>query len=155
MESSGLASSVYFFHGCSVLVEVQGFGHLTSPTNMNQMFVNCFLPETMWADDFYGQMGSGKLMFSRCSRLVGEKGYLSAQTDNHQELHFGATGALARRAQDARAWFRCFLYDGREPVLTTATMPEAGGRRSPLDARAPTRGTAPWGTIRGTTGART
>ena len=47
----------------------RGFGHLVTPTNMNQMFVSCASLETIWADSFYGSVESGTLMFSGCRRL--------------------------------------------------------------------------------------
>ena len=42
------------------------FGHLVTPTNMNQMFVSCASLETIWAESFYGSVESGTLMFSGC-----------------------------------------------------------------------------------------
>lgn len=126
MEGSGLASAAYFFHGCTNLVEVEGFGHLTTPTNMNQMFVSCRSLETIWADDFYGSVTSSSLMFNGCSRLVGEKGYVPAQMDNQGELHFETNGVLTRHASDQREWFRCYLYADGGLVLTAAVAPEAG-----------------------------
>lgn len=128
MEGSGLASAAYFFHGCENLVEVVGFGHLTTPTNMNQMFVSCASLETIWADNFYGSVTSGSMMFSGCRRLVGERGYVPEQMDDHLNLHFETTGVLTHTdgSEDERTWFRCFLYADGELVLTAATEPEAG-----------------------------
>ena len=128
MESSALASAAYLFHGCENLVEVEGFGHLVTPTNMNQMFVSCASLETIWADSFYGSVESGTLMFSGCRRLVGERGYVPEQTDDHLNLHFETTGVLTHTdgSEDEREWFRCFLYDDGELVLTAAMEPEAG-----------------------------
>lgn len=128
MESSALASAAYLFHGCENLVEVEGFGHLVTPTNMNQMFVSCASLETIWADSFYGSVESGTLMFSGCRRLVGERGYVPEQTDDHLNLHFESTGVLTHPdgSEDEREWFRCFLYADGELVLTAAMEPEAG-----------------------------
>lgn len=128
MESSALASAAYLFHGCENLVEVEGFGHLVTPTNMNQMFVSCASLETIWADSFYGSVESGTLMFSGCRRLVGERGYVPEQSDDHLNLHFESTGVLTHPdgSEDEREWFRCFLYADGELVLTAGTAPEAG-----------------------------
>lgn len=128
MESSALASAAYLFHGCENLVEVEGFGHLVTPTNMNQMFVSCASLETIWADSFYGSVESGTLMFSGCRRLVGERGYVPEQSDDHLNLHFESTGVLTHPdgSEDEREWFRCFLYADGELVLTAATAPETG-----------------------------
>ncbi|WP_419049034.1 hypothetical protein [Enorma massiliensis] len=128
MESSALASAAYLFHGCENLVEVEGFGHLVTPTNMNQMFVSCASLETIWADSFYGSVESGTLMFSGCRRLVGERGYVPEQGDDHLNLHFESTGVLTHPdgSEDEREWFRCFLYTDGELVLTAATAPETG-----------------------------
>ncbi|MCF2622303.1 leucine-rich repeat domain-containing protein [Collinsella tanakaei] len=128
MGGSALASAAYLFHGCENLVEVEGFGHLTSPTNMNQMFVSCASLETIWADSFYGSVESGTLMFSGCRRLVGERGYVPEQTDDHLNLHFESSGVLTHpdESEDEREWFRCFLYADGELVLTAATAPETG-----------------------------
>ncbi|OUO31705.1 hypothetical protein [Olsenella sp. An293] len=128
MESSALASAAYLFHGCENLVEVEGFGHLVTPTNMNQMFVSCASLETIWANSFYGSVESGTLMFSGCRRLVGERGYVPEQSDDHLNLHFESTGVLTHPdgSEDERAWFRCYLYGDGELVLTAATEPEAG-----------------------------
>ncbi len=128
MEDSDLASAAYLFHGCENLVEVEGFGHLVTPTNMNQMFVSCASLETIWADSFYGSVESGTLMFSGCRRLVGERGYVPEQTDDHLNLHFESTGVLTHPdgSEDEREWFRCFLYADGELVLTAAPAPEAG-----------------------------
>ena len=128
MESSALASAAYLFHGCENLVEVEGFGHLVTVTNMNQMFVSCASLETIWADSFYGSVESGTLMFSGCRRLVGERGYVPEQTDDHLNLHFESSGVLTHpdESEDEREWFRCFLYADGELVLTAATAPETG-----------------------------
>lgn len=128
MESSALASAAYLFHGCENLVEVEGFGHLVTVTNMNQMFVSCASLETIWADSFYGSVESGTLMFSGCRRLVGERGYVPEQGDDHLNLHFESTGVLTHPdgSEDEREWFRCFLYADGELVLTAAAEPEAG-----------------------------
>ena len=128
MEGSALASAAYLFHGCENLVEVEGFGHLVTPTNMNQMFVSCASLETIWADSFYGSVESGTLMFSGCRRLVGERGYVPEQGDDHLNLHFESTGVLTHPdgSEDEREWFRCFLYADGELVLTAATAPETG-----------------------------
>ena len=128
MEDSDLASAAYLFHGCENLVEVEGFGHLVTPTNMNQMFVSCASLETIWAESFYGSVESGTLMFSGCRRLVGERGYVPEQGDDHLNLHFESTGVLTHPdgSEDEREWFRCFLYADGELVLTAATAPEAG-----------------------------
>ena len=128
MEDSDLASAAYLFHGCENLVEVEGFGHLVTPTNMNQMFVSCASLETIWADSFYGSVESGTLMFSGCRRLVGERGYVPEQTDDHLNLHFESTGVLTHPdgSEDEREWFHCFLYADGELVLTAATAPETG-----------------------------
>lgn len=128
MESSALASAAYLFHGCENLVEVEGFGHLVTPTNMNQMFVSCASLETIWADSFYGSVESGTLMFSGCRRLVGERGYVPEQSDDHLNLHFESSGVLTHPdgSEDEREWFRCFLYADGELVLTAATAPETG-----------------------------
>lgn len=128
MESSALASAAYLFHGCENLVEVEGFGHLVTATNMNQMFVSCVSLETIWADSFYGSVESGTLMFSGCRRLVGERGYVPEQGDDHLNLHFESTGVLTHPdgSEDEREWFRCFLYADGELVLTAATAPETG-----------------------------
>ena len=127
MEESGLESAAYFFHGCENLVEVVGFGHLVTVTNMNQMFVSCSCLETIRADNFYAHVESGTLMFSGCQRLVGERGYVPEQTDDHLNLHFETTGVLTHTdgSEDERKWFRCFLYDDGELVLTSSTEPEA------------------------------
>ena len=128
MEGSDLASAAYLFHGCENLVEVEGFGHLVTPTNMNQMFVSCASLETIWADSFYGSVESGTLMFSGCRRLVGERGYVPEQTDDHLNLHFESTGVLTHPdgSEDEREWFHCFLYADGELVLTASTAPETG-----------------------------
>lgn len=128
MEESGLESAAYLFHGCENLVEVTGFGHLVTVTNMNQMFVSCGSLETIRADNFYAHVESGTLMFSGCRRLVGERGYVPEQTDDHLNLHFETTGVLTHTdgSEDEREWFRCFLYGDGELVLTAATEPEAG-----------------------------
>ena len=128
MEGSGLASAAYLFHGCENLVEVEGFGHLTTPTNMNQMFVSCASLETIWAENFYGSVETGSLMFSGCGRLVGERGYVPEQMDDWRQLHFETDGVLTHPdpAEDEREWFRCFLYADGELVLTAATAPDAG-----------------------------
>lgn len=128
MEESGLESAAYLFHGCENLVEVTGFGHLVTVTNMNQMFVSCGSLETIRADNFYAHIESGTLMFSGCRRLVGERGYVPEQTDDHLNLHFETTGVLTHTdgSEDEREWFRCFLYDDGELVLTAAMEPEAG-----------------------------
>ena len=128
MEGSGLASTSRFFLGCENLVEVTGFGHLVTVTNMDQMFASCASLETIRADSFYGSVESGTLMFSGCRRLVGERGYVPEQMDDHLNLHFETTGVLTHTdgSEDEREWFRCFLYDDGELVLTAATEPEAG-----------------------------
>ena len=128
MEESGLESAAYLFHGCENLVEVTGFGHLVTVTNMNQMFVSCGSLETIRADNFYAHVESGTLMFSGCGRLVGERGYVPEQTDDHLNLHFETTGVLTHTdgSEDEREWFRCFLYGDGELVLTAATEPEDG-----------------------------
>lgn len=132
MEESGLESAAYLFHGCENLVEVTGFGHLVTVTNMNQMFVSCGSLETIRADNFYAHIESGTLMFSGCRRLVGERGYVPEQTDDHLNLHFEMTGVLTHTdgSEDEREWFRCFLYDDGELVLTAAMEPRgrAGAR---------------------------
>lgn len=122
----GLSSAAYFFHGFENLVEVEGFEELSDVTNMNQMFVSCASLETIWADVFMGSVTSGSLMFSGCRRLVGGEGYVPEQMDDHDELNFGESGVLTAPGYDNREWFRCFLYDDGELVLTAATEPEAG-----------------------------
>ena len=122
----GLASAAYLFHGFENLVEVEGFEELSGVTNMNQMFVSCASLETIWADAFMGNVASGSLMFSGCRRLVGGEGYVPEQTDDHNELNFGESGVLTAPGYDNREWFRCFLYDDGELVLTAASEPEAG-----------------------------
>ena len=128
MEGSALASAAYLFHGCENLVEVEGFGHLVTVTNMNQMFVSCASLETIWADSFYGSVESGTLMFSGCRRLVGERGYVPEQSDDHLNLHFESSGVLTHpdESEDEREWFRCFLYADGGLVLTAAAEPETG-----------------------------
>ena len=49
---------------------------------MNQMFVSCASLETIWAENFYGSVETGSLMFSGCRRLVGERGYVPEQMDD-------------------------------------------------------------------------
>ena len=122
----GLVSAAYFFHGCESLVEVEGFEELSDVIDMDQMFVSCASLETIWADVFMGSVTSGSLMFSGCSRLVGGEGYVPEQMDDHDELNFGESGVLTAPGYDNRTWFRCFLYDDGELVLTAATEPEAG-----------------------------
>ena len=122
----GLSSAAYFFHGFENLVEVEGFEELSDVTNMNQMFASCTSLETIWADVFMGSVTSGSLMFSGCRRLVGGEGYVPEQMDDHDELNFGESGVLTAPGYDSREWFRCFLYDDGELVLTAATEPEAG-----------------------------
>ena len=122
----GLSSAAYFFHGFENLVEVGGFEELSDVTNMNQMFVSCASLETICADVFMGGVTSGSLMFSGCRRLVGGEGYVPEQMDDHDALNFGESGVLTAPGYDNRSWFRCFLYDDGELVLTAATEPEAG-----------------------------
>ena len=122
----GLESAAYLFHGFENLVEVEGFEELSGVTSMNQMFVSCASLETIWAEVFMGNVTSGTLMFSGCRRLVGGEGYVPEQMDNHNELNFGESGVLTAPGYDNRTWFRCFLYDDGELVLTSATEPEAG-----------------------------
>ena len=124
----GLSSAAYLFHGCENLVEVEGFEELSGVTSMNQMFVSCASLETIRAEVFMGYVTSGSLMFSGCRRLVGGKGYVPEQMDDHDALNFGEDGVLtyADASEDEREWFRCFLYDDGELVLTAATEPEAG-----------------------------
>lgn len=124
----GLSSAAYLFHGCENLVEVEGFEKLSGVTSMNQMFVSCASLETIRAEVFMGYVTSGSLMFSGCRRLVGGKGYVPEQMDDHDALNFGEDGVLtyADASEDEREWFRCFLYDDGELVLTAATEPEAG-----------------------------
>lgn len=124
----GLESAAYFFHGFENLVEVDGLEEVSGVTNMNQMFVSCGSLETIRAEVFMGNVTSGSLMFSGCRRLVGGKGYVPEQMDDHDALNFGETGVLTYSdgSGDEREWFRCFLYDDGELVLTAATEPEAG-----------------------------
>lgn len=122
----GLSSAAYLFHGCENLVEVEGFEELSGVTSMNRMFVSCASLETIWAEVFMGSVTSGSLMFSGCRRLVGGEGYVPEQMDSHNELNFGESGVLTAPGYDNREWFRCFLYDDGELVLTAATEPEAG-----------------------------
>lgn len=125
---SGLESAAYFFHGFENLVEVDGLEEVSGVTSMNQMFVSCASLETIRAEVFMGSVASGSLMFSGCRRLVGGKGYVPEQTDDHDALNFGESGVLTYSdgSGDEREWFRCFLYDDGELVLTSATEPEAG-----------------------------
>lgn len=58
------------------------------------MFVSCTSLETIWAENFYGLVETGRLMFSGCSRLVGERGYVSEQMDDWKRLHFETDGVL-------------------------------------------------------------
>ena len=90
----GLTNASYLFHGFENLVEVEGFEELSGATSMNQMFVSCGSLETIRADNFYAHVESGVLMFSGCRRLVGERGYVPEQTDDHLNLHFETTGVL-------------------------------------------------------------
>ena len=122
----GLTNANYLFHGFENLVEVEGFEELSGATSMNQMFVSCPSLETIWADGFTSSVTSGSLMFSGCSRLVGGRGYVPGQMDNHAELNYGEDGVLTDPDDDRREWFRCFLYADGELVLTAATEPEAG-----------------------------
>lgn len=124
----GLSSAAYFFHGFENLVEVDGLEEVSGVTSMNQMFVSCASLETIRAEVFMGYVTSGSLMFSGCRRLVGGKGYVPEQMDDHDALNFGEDGVLTYSdgSGDEREWFRCFLYDDGELVLTAATEPEAG-----------------------------
>ena len=122
----GLANASYLFHGFENLVEVEGFEELSGATSMNQMFVSCPSLETIWADGFTSSAASGSLMFSGCSRLVGGRGYVPGQMDNHAELNYGEDGVLTDPDDDRREWFRCFLYADGGLVLTAAAEPEAG-----------------------------
>ena len=125
---SGLASAAYFFHGFENLVEVDGLEEASGVTSMNQMFVSCSSLETIRAEVFMGNVTSGSPMFSGCRRLVGGKGYVPGQMDDHDALNFGKDGVLTYSdgSGDEREWFRCFLYADGELVLTAATEPEAG-----------------------------
>lgn len=122
----GLTNANYLFHGFENLVEVEGFEELSGATSMNQMFVSCPSLETIWADGFTSSAASGSLMFSGCSRLVGGRGYVPGQMDDHAELNYGVDGVLTDPADDRREWFRCFLYADGGLVLTATTEPEAG-----------------------------
>lgn len=146
-----LESAAYFFHGFENLVEVDGLEEVSGVTNMNQMFVSCASLETIRAEVFMGNVASGSLMFNGCRRLVGGKGYVPEQTDDHDALNFGDSGVLTYSdgSGDEREWFRCFLYDDGELVLTSATEPEAGralvsSGRLCVNARYNTVGYQPW-----------
>ena len=91
---SGLVSAAYFFHGFENLVEVDGLEEASGVTSMNQMFVSCSSLETIRAEVFMGNVTSGSLMFSGCRRLVGGKGYVPGQMDDHDALNFGKDGVL-------------------------------------------------------------
>lgn len=145
----GLSSAAYLFHGCTNLVEVEGFEALSGVTDMTQMFVSCASLETIWADGFVSSVTSGGLMFSGCTRLVGGQGYVPSMTDSHSKLAYGESGVLTDPGADARTWCRCFLYADGELVATAATEPEAGrevlaGGRMCVNARYAAVGATPW-----------
>ena len=106
-------------------MEVEDFEKLSGATSMNQMFVSCPLLETIWTDGSTSSATSGSLIFSGCSRLIGNQGYVPEQMDNHAELHYEGDDVLTDPANEQREWFRCFLYDDGKLVLTAATESEA------------------------------
>lgn len=108
---AGIASTAYWFYGCSNLVEVEGFEHLAGVATMAQMFLSCSSLETIYSDGYSpvaGQAGLG--MFAGCARLVGAQGYVPNSVEGVGALGFGEGGVLVDPDADAREWLWGHVY---------------------------------------------
>ena len=94
MEGSGLASAAYLFHGCEKPRRGRG---IRAPHHADQHESDVRelrLAGDDLAENFYGSVETGSLMFSGCRRLVGERGYVPEQMDDWKHLHFETDGVL-------------------------------------------------------------
>lgn len=151
-QGAGVKSAAYWFHGCSKLVQVEGFEALQGVENTSQMFMSCAALESIFASSAPTSVKSGSLMFSGCNRLVGGSGYVPKQTDTHSKLTYD--GVLTDPSRDARRWLHGFAYADGELVISSSPVPEAGrgllaqGRHC-ANARYNAVGATPWHAARG------
>ena len=91
------------------------FGHLVTPTNMNQMFVSCASLETIWGRKLLRVRRERDAHVQRVPGASSGRGATSrSRGTTHLNLHFESTGVLTHPdgSEDEREWFRCFPLCG-------------------------------------------
>ena len=127
LKLSGLQCADWMFSGMESVVEVFNPGALQGVPSVRYLFYNCRSLVTIWADGYQpveGQLGGAAV--SGCSRLIGGRGGTASAGDGTELFNFGESGVLTDPDDDQRQWFRAFLYDDGELVMTAAESPDPG-----------------------------
>ena len=128
-----LTNCAYRFNSFSSCTEVSGFENLASMSDATQMFTSCSSLETIYATSFTNHITSSTSMFYGCNKLVGDTdGFVPTSTSAGSVCNLGAGGVLTDPANDAREWFKVFVYDDGLIEFTTAGAADA--TRTLLDA---------------------